>query len=455
MKFLILLATLFAPPLFATSTPTREPLVDAERLQLTKGDHIIAEHLVNMIKFVEKGYVNQEILVKVTRETEKSRHFANFTPWLREIATISRLGRTEDFLSYCRSYMERRQTLPLERRLERLAGNYCRERALEAIGRDIERTKVLNDDSTMFIQQNLKFFLTKRNKKNFAFFIQSQVTRPEILKKLSQEVTTYSVRHELVPSQEVLKDIVINEQITKLIQDKGFNPLQHQNVFYAEYGKLIELGYRVLDNKPTDDKVKDHYQFLKNYLELNQDHLPLGLCLTRMNDFAKAVFRGGHKKISQEIFRFIITKNEKEVHEDALFFYLWTHLYHNEFKEAHKLAAQHGLIKNAKQLLDARLKFWIGIIHEELGNPADAVVLYEDIVFNHPLSYYAIMSTKKLQVLKPESLAVGFYVANSGPTAGRAPAEGPRRRLRVLAGSAQGLGEDRFAADDEDRAQAA
>lgn len=272
----------------AISVTGHDPILNSEKLQLSKADHIIGEHMVNMLKFTENGYINQEVLSKVLAETQKSKHFAVFVPWLQGIHQISKITATSELITHCRQYIEKKQKFPLERTLERVAGNYCRERALEAIGRDIEKSNTLSDEATLFIQENLKFFLTKKNKKNFAFFIQSQVSKPEILKKLSNEVTTYSVRNEIVPSQEVLKDIVINEQITKLIQDKGFNPLQHQNVFYAEYGKLIELGYKSIDNKPTEAKIKDHYHFLKNYLELNQDHLPVGLCLTRMNDFAKS-----------------------------------------------------------------------------------------------------------------------------------------------------------------------
>lgn len=393
-----------------------DPILNSEKLQLSKTDHIIGEHMVNMLKFAEKGYLNQEVLSKVLAETQKSKHFAVFVPWLQSISQISKLSGTSELITHCRQYIERKQKLPLERTLERVAGNYCRERALEAIGRDIEKTNTLSDEATIFIQENLKFFLTKKNKKNFAFFVQSQASKPEILKKLSHEVTTYSVRHEIVPSQEVLKDIVINEQITKLIQDKGFNPLQHQNVFYAEYGKLIEQGYKAIDNKPTETKIKDHYHFLKNYLELNQDHLPVGLCLTRMNDFAKAVFRANFKDLARDIFKFIVKKNNKEIHEDALFFYLWTHLYYNEFKEAQKLANNFGLIKNSKQIVDARLKFWIAYIQEQLGQTSDSISLYEDIIFNNPLSYYGIMATKKLQVLKPDSPAVPFYANNSVPS---------------------------------------
>lgn len=384
-------------------------ILTSDKLTLTKTDHIIAEHMVNMLRFTEKGYINKEVLNKVLKEAEKSKHFSVFTPWLKTIDQISKMKTTTEFINHCREYSVKKQILPLERVLENVLGNYCRERTLEAIGRDIDKTQVLSEEAILFIQENLKFFLTKKNKKNFAFFIQSQSDRPEILKRLSQEVTTYSVRNEIVPSQEVLKDILINEQITKLIQDKGFNPLQHQNVFYVEFGKLINLGYKSLDDKPVLAKVKDHYQFLKNYLELNQDHLPVGLCLTRLNDFSKAVFRNGFKDLSRDIFKYIVKKNNKEIHEDALFFYLWTYLSSNEYKGALKLANLHGLIKNSKSLSDSRLKFWIAYTHEKLDQKTEAISLYEDIVLNHPLTYYGIMSTKKLQVLKPESVAVTFY----------------------------------------------
>lgn len=417
MKLLLILP-LFIFSAWAQKAPdpvnSYEEFVDSKKLELTKSDHIIGEHIVNMIKMIDKGYINQEVLGKLVHEVEKSKHYPMFIPWLKSILEISKVKETDTLLATCKQYSVKKETLTLEKVLERMAGNYCRERALEAIGRDIDKTNMISDSSTQFIQENLKFFLVKKNKKNFAFFIQSQASKPEILKKLSQEVTTYSVRNEIVPSQEVLKDILINEQITKLIQDKGFNPLQHQNVFYAEFGKLIETGYRTLDSKPSEDKVKEHFNFLKNYLELNQDHLPVGLCLTRMNDFAKAVFRSGNKDLSRDIFKYIVKKNNKEIHEDALFFYLWTYMSLNDFKEALKLADKNNLLKSKTSISDPRLKFWIGYSYEQTDEKKDAISYYEDIVSNNPLSYYSIMATKKLQLMKPDSEAVTFYTKNIG-----------------------------------------
>lgn len=388
---------------------SHEAFVTSDELKLSRTDHILAEHVINMMKLVDKGYVNKDILKKVIQEGKNSKHFQIFIPWLKSIEDISKLSKASELIVYCKEHSSKKELYTIEKVIHRMAANYCRERALEAISRDIDVNKVIADDATQFVQENLKFYLTKKNKKNFAFFIQSQASKPEILKKLSQEVTTYSVQHSIVPSQEVLKDMLINDQITKLIQDKGFNLVQNQNIFYSEFGKLIEQGYKVLEIKDNEPKVKEHFTFLKNYLELNQDHLPVGLCLTRLNDFAKAVFRAQFKDLSRDIFKYVVKKNNKEIHEDALFFYMWTYLATNDYKEAMDLAKKYDLVGSKAKILDPRLKFWIAQTYEALDDKKESIRIFEDIVFNHPLSFYSIMSVKKLQVLKPESTAVTFY----------------------------------------------
>lgn len=414
MKFFLLLSLIIYTFLaHSQSMPiTHEHFAISDPLKLTRSDHIIGEHLVSMIKLVETGYVNKDILKKVIAESEKNKNFQPFVPWLHSIHEILKLSKTSDLIVFCSQHKLKKELFSLEKILKQIAGNFCREKTLESISRDIEKNKIIADDATQFIQENLKYYLTKKNKKNFAFFIQTHASNPEILKKISQEVTTYSVQHSIVPSQEVLKDILINEQITKLIQDKGFNLVQNQNVFYAEYGKLIEQGYKTLENK-SNESAKDHFTYLKNYLELNQDHLPVGLCLTRMNDFAKSVFRATFKDLSRDIFKYIIKKNNKEIQEDALFFYLWTYLSQNEFKDAQALALKHGLLNDSMKIFDPRLKFWLGYMFEELGDQKSAIKYYENIVYNSPLSYYAIMAVKKIQTIRPDSPAVNFYTANT------------------------------------------
>lgn len=397
---------------------THQQFIEWDKVQLKKSDVIIAEHLVSMIKLIEKGYVNSEILNKLVKEVGQSKNYLPYQPWLNSIKEISLLKGLDELLVTCSQYSMSKEKLPLEKTLERKLGNYCRERTLEAIGRDIDKNNTISEASLDFIKTNLKFYLTRKNKKNFAFFVQSQSSRPEIIKKISNEVTTYSVRNEIVPTQEVLQDILINDQITKLIQAKGFNPLQHKNVFYGEYSKLIEVGYKVLNNSPEESKVKEHFLHLKNYLDLNQDHLPVGLCLVRLNDFSKAVYRNNFKDLARTMYSYVIKKNNSEILEDAQFYYLWSYLDDNNYKKTLKEAESLNLLKDISKITDARLLFWLGYSFEHTDKKEQAIQHYEYIVANHPLNYYAIMSAKRLISLKPESPGATYYTNSELKTKG-------------------------------------
>jgi soluble lytic murein transglycosylase len=384
-------------------------------ISLSREDQIIAENLVAIIKLTEKSYINHDLLIKVISETEKSKNFQFFVQWLKEILFISKITNLPEYLNYCRQYIYPKENLAVEKYLERLAGNYCREKTLEEISRDIDKSQKLNQDSLSFIQLNLKYYVRKKNRKNFAFFLRTHGNKKDIFQTLSREITSYSVRNEIIPSQDVLKDIEMNEQITSLIQDKGFNPLHHQNVFYLEFGKLIEQGYKLVESKSPEDKLGEHFYFIKNFFNLNRDHLPINLSLTRLNDFSKSVFRNGYEPLSREMFKFVIGMNNKETKEDALFFLLWTYLFKNDFKQAQKVAHSFNLIKNSSLLQDTRLKFWLAYTQEKLNEKDEAISLYEDLVINSPLNYYAIMASKKLQSAKPDSKAATFYTKSMSP----------------------------------------
>ena len=110
---------------------TQQNIIHAPNLQLTKSDLVVSEHIVNMFKLIEKGYINQDVLKKLQAEIANSKNFKPFEPWLNQIKQISTLKETKDLIATCGQYTTRKETLPLERVLERMAGNYCRERTLE------------------------------------------------------------------------------------------------------------------------------------------------------------------------------------------------------------------------------------------------------------------------------------------------------------------------------------
>ncbi len=384
-------------------------LLEAPQLNISKAELILAEQIISNFSFSEKGYANKELIENSLKGIKKHTHFSIFQDWLTQTKKIDEFQITIDLLNYCRGIPKSSQLPAFEKMLLNQSAKFCRTKALELISRDLDRNPQLSPETFAFIKDEMKFYLDTDLRESFAFFLRQQSSRSEVLKLLSQEVTLYSVQHSIVPSQEVLKDIVIDEQLTQLVQSQGISNITPGNVFYGEFGKLIEKAYKELDAKAEEKTAKETYKQIKNYFDLNRDHLPVGRCLGRISDLGKNFYRQGHVDLSRNVFLDIIKTRDKEVIEDAQFSYLWTYIHINDYKETLKQAEKLNLVKSFYELSDSRLKFWLAYSYQERDEKKEAIKFYEHIVTSHPLSYYAIMSVKRLEQLNSGSPQIKFF----------------------------------------------
>lgn len=408
-RVLIFILSLLSFAVQAEAVKPYANLFDSPELNVSQPELVIAEQLLSNFSFSEKGYANRELIENSLKGIKKFNHFHLFGDWLNNTKKIDGYQLTPDLLTFCRNLPKNNQLPAIEKLLAKKTSAFCRMKALELISRDLERNPSLSPEAFAFIKDQMKFYLGKSLKNSFAFFLRQQSSRSEVLKALSQEVTLYSVQHSLVPSQEVLKDLVITDQLTQLAQIKGISSLSSGNIFHGEFNKMIVKGYKDLDLKPEENKANDIYQGIKKYFDLNRDYLPVSLCLNRLNDFGRTMYRLGYIDISRNVFLNIIKVNNKEILEDAYFSYLWTYIHLNNYKEAIKQAEKYNLIKNYYTLTDSRLKFWIAYSAQEIGDSAQAISFYDNIITAHPLNYYAIMSVKRLTQLKSNSPQIKFF----------------------------------------------
>lgn len=402
MKFLIII-------LFLASTALAQEKL-AKEITLSRSDLILAEKITALMKVSNEGYFSPTLTKQVKTEITKSKNFTPFIKWVNNIDKIHQLKKAPQLVQFCQETGLLVSELALERLLDQQLNRFCREKALELIGREIERSNALPDYALTFIKINLKHFLKKKHQKSFSYFLQGQESRPEVLKKLSAEITEFSIKSQITPSHEVLQDLLIDDKLTSLIQARGLKPLEHKNVFYTEFGKLIEEGYKILNaTEVNEKKLSKHIEHLKNYFNLNINYLPSNLALGRINDFSKATFRLGFPKLSRNILKFIISKNDPEYLYDAHFFYLWTYIHTNDQKNSVKYIKANDLIEKVKVAKDSQLRYWIAYVLEKENQKKEAIAIYEDTIRDNPLSYYAITASKRLLTLKPESTLANFY----------------------------------------------
>src|SRR5690606_12881062 len=248
--------------LLASSALAQDKLV--KEITLSRSDLILSEKITALMKVSGEGYFNPTLTKQVKTEIAKSKHFSPFSKWVNGIDTIHGMKSAQQLSLYCHESGSKVSELPLEKLLDQRLNHFCREKALELIGREIDKNNTLPDYAHSFIKNNLKYLLKKSHLKSFSYFLQNQDNRPEILKKISADITEYSIKNQISPSHEILQDILIDDKITSLIQAKGLQPLEHKNVFYTEFGKLIEEGYKILNATEVDaKKLAKHIEHLK------------------------------------------------------------------------------------------------------------------------------------------------------------------------------------------------
>lgn len=417
-KFLVYSFVILTTSAWASSSSILgNSLLSSKKLSISSQEEALGISLASTFKSIASGNAQLSTIKKNIKDTEKSSIFKNFLPHLRSIEKIITLNENKDLINFCKNYNTKIEILPIEIRIEKITGNFCRMKVLGLIQKSYEKTKIIHDDELIYIQDNLKFYLSKKLKSSFSNFLKTLSKNKLLLRRISEIITQYSVLRQKVPAQEVLMDIEINEHITKLIQLKGFNPLQHQNVFYAEFNKLIEQGYKIINVKEGEkidqEKSNTHFSYMKNFIELNQDHIPLDLCLSRLNDLAKNIYRSGSVDLSRSIFNFIIKKNDPAIQQDSLFFYLWTFLRQNDYDGGLAFIEKFNLTSGKTKSFDPRLKFWIAQTYEEKKYLDKAIREYEDIINDSPLSFYAIMAIKRIAQLKPDSKILSNYIDNA------------------------------------------
>lgn len=380
-------------------------------LNITKNDRIIADNILKTFTFLKKDYINDSLIDSTLKRIKKTKHFAPFESWLQNIKAIANTTGAQNIIPLCDNLERTSERLPLERFLEKKAIQFCQNLALQEISREIDQTKTFKNSSLTFFKKNLKHFLRLKKHSPLAFFIQQHKDKPNILQVVSDEISQISQSENLIPHHELLKEITIDQELTQQIQARGLHSNLSQNVFYAEFLKLLKESYRILnDDKERNEKqLAKKLEYIKNYIKLNKEHLPLDKTLTKLSYLTKSFLRKDLIELSRTGLDFILTFDKIETYEDALFYKLWTFISQDELKEAAKFVEKMNLMSQKKFKNHTILIFWTAYVLEKTNKKDESISLYQQLIKDHPLSYYAIMAHKKLLKLNPDSSFISFY----------------------------------------------
>jgi soluble lytic murein transglycosylase len=370
-------------------------------LSTRKTDQNLAANIFSTFKIANGGSLPSNIINSTQSQIRKNQLFSNYTPWINALSDISKSSsNTSKLLNTCSSYHNQDfHYAKLKKQVLDLCDKFIFESKLNQ-----KKLSQLNTSIFQYLVKRLK-----RNKLNFKYvanFIR-ETKETDYYLTYSNALTDYFLSKNNAPPNYLLNEMHINNDLTLFIQRYGLNNNSTEHIFLAQLTEMIQTIYSINDNGiDNKDQLKQQVEHIVNYAHYNFSYLPTLQLVRKLNALAKFIGRRNAHNDARTILSFIIEK-KGAMYDDVVFEYLWTYIENDQYKQVVNFVNTTKLIKNELPI-DSKLKFWIAYSFEKENSKNNANDIYKNIVQNDPISYYAIMATKRLQKTEDQS----SYIAN-------------------------------------------
>lgn len=387
---------------------------DHAALSLPRAELILHEHMLQIYKIADKGYASTYILDKGIKETRGRPEHTFYHEWLTDLRRYPGLTPAE-LMAACRTLKEglpKQSGLPYLFTTQRL--DSCRQIFLQQLAPRVLADGLATPEELSFLSHFMSAYVYGRNQADFIWFMQRLNARAEAAAAVSQVVTEHVVKRNKQVPKDLLAVLVITPELTQHVQTFGLDAASTRQIFQQEYSRLIEQAYGLVDKK-ANTEVERLVRSIGTWLKHNAHRLDTSVAWGRYVDLGKNLWRNGMPQVAVEVFDQVIATGLPDLREDARHSRLWVWLAVGEWKEGRKWIERERLPSQFDAINDSRLKFWVATTYHHTGATSEARKLWEKVVQQHPLSFYAIMAHKALKAHHPSSLVVNYYSEAAKP----------------------------------------
>lgn len=387
-----------------------EKKLDSPLLKPSQADLELAESIKKVLSSSEEKFKNKKTLLDIQTKIKKNSHFSVYHFWIKDLILIQETKTISDLIPLCREFKKNLKKPPLLKALQIHSLNECRRMVLNFISLiKLDKSEDLKLLFTEFITAHLKYLIKGPAQSHFISALQSMRDQEIHQKIISPLIEKYIMENNIQVSFDFLSSLTLSAQFSRWLQNKGLVSNRIIDNTRAEWTKMIEASYRSMDGSLSDEEVKQKLQAILKFYHGHEELMGMNYITTKLNDLSKAYQRNGYPQLANEIFPITSLSSNIEIKEDAQFYRAWTWFQKEEYDQALEHLKKHDLISNWQTIKDARFKFWIAysILKTSKSNLAQDIL--ESIILNHPLSIYAIFSTKLLKTHFPKSIAIQFY----------------------------------------------
>jgi soluble lytic murein transglycosylase len=320
--------------------------------------------------------------------------FAPYSPWLKDLKGIIDASKNFQQVNYCLgkvsntnedSYMWASNFL---QHCRRIIGEYLPTYR----SKEVDSIKLMDQ-----LEINFNTYLEPENISNIiALFSKIDDSAKEVLAK---KLEAYYENSVIAPPKEIREFITINGNLEKIIKDKGESYLEQRKKVLSELKRKLTAVYQNAtntDNPPNyiSNESKIIFTFIKN----NRAYFADEYLAEKTLQFAHFLTRNNLNADAREYLSYLKTSvdiPEKMINEFH-FNFTWSYLASHDYDGAMKYVKTNKLLDKFATL-DSQLQFWISYTLFNADKKKESLEFFKSIVTHKPVTYYAIMSMKKIK----------------------------------------------------------
>ena len=387
-----------------------EKKLDSPLLKPSQADLELAESIKKVLASSEEKFKSKKFLLEIQTKIKKNSHFSVYHFWIKDLILIQETKTISDLIPLCKEFKNNLKKPPLLKGLQLHTLNECRRMVLNFISLiKLDKREDLKLQFIEFITTHLKYLIKGPTQIHFISALRSTRENDFHQKMISPMIEKYIMENNIQISFDFLSSLTLSAQFSRWLQNKGLVSNRIVDSTRTEWTKMIEASYRSMDGSLSDEEVKQRLQEILKFYHGHEELMGMNYITTKLNDLSKAYQRNGYPQLANEIFPITSLSSNVEIKEDAQFYRAWNWFQKEEYDQALDHLKKHDLVSNWQNIKDARFKFWIAysILKTSKSNVAQDIL--ESIILSHPLSIYAIFSTKLLKVHFPKSIAIHFF----------------------------------------------
>ncbi len=394
-----------------------ENILNSKILALGGQQRESSEAISRLQRELKKEKASLRTATKALKLSKKDPHFQIFTPYLQTLYELLGMKSHDSLLKRCRPIFLESFTDALLTELNSKNQSYCRKRILDSLNEKLLKKQKLSKADRDFLKEQFFWLDQDVYESEMDKIFKNAKTVFFNYQKISNLVADFYFIHQLRPRPEILRSLFIGPKLQALVKKHGESGESVLELKQKAYDREIISFYKIAEKENFDEKkiLKSFNRLSQIFWEDNESakalrdqrnlrrHLTIIRSLVRRDLYASA---------RKELSRLCRVDQASDFNHECLFVKLWSYIRDDDqkgaLKEAYKLAKLYE-----KQNIGNKLVFWTGHTFLQNGKTKKALPFFETIIEQSPLSYYAILASKKLQLIdKTKYSTLAMYQKN-------------------------------------------